>query len=126
MRGEIDGDELTEIQVYVALFTEDSTSSKPFPIRAIGYRFEHGEGPHNFFHAQHVSRFGDDHVRLPSPSWVPEIQPSFPIPATDPMELLLCSLITIYGIGEVADLVDEVTGLRRRMSNMHFLPAGSG
>jgi hypothetical protein len=71
--------------------------------RAIGMRFE---GPHEdsaahcFHHAQlwtHI-RKGVDASRIIDPdAWVPEEQPSFPLPAKNPLELVWAAAVSIYG-----------------------------
>lgn len=74
--------------------------------RAIGMRFE---GPHRdstdhcFHHAQlwtHI-RKGVDASRIIDPdAWIPEEQPSFPLPAKNPLELIWAAAVSIYGKGD--------------------------
>ncbi len=77
-------------------------------IYSLGYRFEtpHGSGTvqvgaHDFHHAQLCNKFngpGGQMKALPNcPAWLPTTQPSFPLPAHDYIELLVCLLISLYG-----------------------------
>lgn len=87
-----------EFGVRIGLFRlEDATP------RAIGIRFE---GPHEksvhhgFHHAQlwtHI-RKGVDASRIVDPqAWVPEKQPSLPLPVKNPLELIWAAAVSIYG-----------------------------
>ena len=83
---------------------------KPY---GIGFRMEtpesmnqEGEIPangeiHDFYHAQLIQRFGqrklDNKLQIHCPSWIPDSQPSFPLPADCPVTLLLCLIVTLYG-----------------------------
>lgn len=77
-------------------------------IHALGYRFEtpHGSGKkeagvHDFHHVQICREYmggGNQWKHLPNcPPWLPTSQPSFPIPASDYVELLVCLLVSLYG-----------------------------
>ena len=59
------------------------------------------EGIHDFHHAQLIRKFGqkalDCKLKIECPSWLPESQPSFPLPAECPVMLLLCLILTLYG-----------------------------
>ena len=72
-------------------------------LRAIGYRFEtrHGSGgdAHDYYHAQPVSDLKRAKIRhrLPCPGWIPDEVPAFPLRAENPIELLLCTLVSMYG-----------------------------
>ena len=59
------------------------------------------DGNHDFYHAQLIRTFGrskfDDRLQVCSPDWLPTTQPSFPLPATCPVTLLLCLIVTLYG-----------------------------
>ncbi len=58
-------------------------------------------GIHDFHHAQLIRKFGqsklDDKLQIDCPVWIPQSQPSFPLPAECPVTLLLCMIITLYG-----------------------------
>ena len=59
------------------------------------------EGIHDFHHAQLIQKFGqtklDSELQIDCPCWIPESQPSFPLPAKCPVTLLLCLIVTLYG-----------------------------
>ena len=59
------------------------------------------EGIHDFHHAQLIKKFGkkklDSKLRICCPNWIPESQPSFPLPAKCPVSLLFCLIATLYG-----------------------------
>ena len=58
-------------------------------------------GAHDFHHAQLIRKFGqkklDDKLQIDCPIWLPESQPSFPLPADCPVTMLLCLIVTLYG-----------------------------
>ena len=60
-----------------------------------------GGGIHDFHHAQLIQRFKqeqlDSKLQIDCPCWIPESQPSFPLPAECPVTLLLCLIVTLYG-----------------------------
>ena len=80
---------------------------------AVGFRMETPEsmnqstdtsdngGIHDFYHAQLIRKFDqrapDSAQGFDSPSWLPQSQPSFPLPADCPVTLLLCLIVTLYG-----------------------------
>ena len=59
------------------------------------------EGVHDFHHAQLIREFGqtqlDCNIPIDCPYWLPQSQPSFPLPAKCPVTLLLCLIVTLYG-----------------------------
>ena len=59
------------------------------------------EGAHDFHHAQLIRKFGqkklDNKLQIDCPIWLPQSQPSFPLPAECPVTLLLCLIVTLYG-----------------------------
>ena len=58
-------------------------------------------GIHDFHHAQLIQKFGqtklDSKLQIDCPSWIPETQPSFPLPANCPVKLLICLVLALYG-----------------------------
>ena len=91
--------------------------------RGIGFRMETpeslnqnvntptNEGIHDFHHAQLIRKFGqrelDRKLKIECPSWLPESQPSFPLPAECPVMLLLCLILTLYGKRYYKQFFDE-------------------
>ena len=85
-------------------------NQKPY---GIGFRLEtpesknqsetttNNEGIHDFHHAQLIKKFGKDNLdgrlQIECPDWLPETQPSFPLPAKCPVSLLFCLIATLYG-----------------------------
>jgi hypothetical protein len=68
-------------------------------------RFEaphEGSDAHEFHHAQLWTyiRKGDEASRIVDPNiWIPEDQPSFPLQAKNPLELLWSAAVSVYGKG---------------------------
>ena len=58
-------------------------------------------GIHDFYHAQLIQSFRreelNSELQIDCPCWIPESQPSFPLPAECPVTLLLCLIVTLYG-----------------------------
>ena len=58
-------------------------------------------GIHDFHHAQLIQRFRreelNSELQIDCPCWIPDSQPSFPLPAECPVTLLLCLIVTLYG-----------------------------
>lgn len=97
-------------------------NQKPDGIYGIGFRMEtpeklnndvspgtnnqsvnttNNDGIHDFHHAQLIRKFGqdklDEKLQIACPIWLPQSQPSFPLPAECPVTLLLCMFVTLYG-----------------------------
>lgn len=96
-------DEWENIRIYVLFSRLDDNEE----LQSFAMRFESPEsgrmessGLHDFFHAQlcdHISQ----NVNNICPNWVPCSQPSFPLDAKDDVSLVLCMLISIYGVRDV-------------------------
>lgn len=84
-----------QMTLHITLARAIKGDLKYFPMR-----FETGEGRHRFCHAQLGNRF-----RPTVPDWLPEKQPSFPLPAKCSVTLLLAALIALYGVDEVMRVV---------------------
>ena len=94
----------------VSLDKDDKTT-----LNGIGFRMETPEGRnhnvnttdndstgiHDFYHAQLIQQFipkqFGSKLQTKCLSWLPESQPSFPLPADCLVTLLLCIMITLYG-----------------------------
>ena len=110
---------IAKLRVMLVGLDEDR---KPDGIYGIGFRMETPErinqdvslpsnnqdtdvtnsnGTHDFHHAQLIRKFGqrklDNKLQIDCPIWLPQSQPSFPLPAECPVTLLLCMLVTLYG-----------------------------
>ena len=70
-------------------------------------------GRHDFHHAQLIRKFGQDELdnklQIDCPIWLPQSQPSFPLPAECPVTLLLCLLVTLYGGKYYNDFIEKHT-----------------
>ena len=58
------------------------------------------DGIHDFYHAQLVRKLDSklkNKLQITCPNWIPDSQPSFPLPADCPVTLLLCLIVTLYG-----------------------------
>jgi len=86
------------VRVYLGLFLLHDGK-----LKSLGFRFEtpEGEGLHNFYHAQMFIEKGPP---LPYHAWLPTSQPSFPLDAEDPVQLLLCLLTSLYGLGYLGEV----------------------
>ena len=73
----------------------------------IGFRMEKGEGEHGFYHAQLI-RDLQTGACVECPRWLPETQPSLPIHAVSSATLLLCTLLSIYGLDSFWKLINEI------------------
>lgn len=80
-------------------------------LKGIGFRFEKGDNTHNYHHVQLIQELqGVKHTSNPIVErldWLPESEPAIPIKADNPITLLLCSLISIYGLRTCYKLITE-------------------
>jgi len=92
---------IPEVGFRLALFLFDETKG----LAALGYRFEspQGEGTHHYYHAQPIRDLDWGHS-LPCPAWLPTTQPAFALDAKNALTLLVCLLITLYGLEYVGEL----------------------
>ncbi len=77
-------------------------------LKAIGFRLEEWK-THQFYHAQFISDLGPSDVanQLLCPEWIPDSQPSFPVPADCPVSLILCLLLTLYGLKDASRICND-------------------
>lgn len=103
--------QVPKISLKLCLFLFDETKK----IKALAYRFEtpegEGTGTHDYYHAQLITSFvSGNGVWCPNcRKWLPETQPAFAIDAQDPVTLLICLLVSLYGINEVGKLLKTVS-----------------
>jgi hypothetical protein len=101
---------------------------------AAGWRFEspecrgeHGErSSHGFYHAQpgHQLRTCSGDYPLPvSEGASPEGQPTFPLDAENEVDLLICLLLSVYGLNEGSELIGDMgdPALKRRLGLLRTL-----
>src|ERR1700694_1149315 len=81
-------------------------------VQAVGYRFETPEGPqgrHSYHHAQPIRAFDAAGSELPgAQSWLPTTDPTFAPDADNPISLIFCMLVSLYG----ADYMKSMVGLK--------------
>ena len=68
------------------------------------------DGIHNFYHAQLVRKLDStlkNKLQITCPNWIPDSQPSFPLPADCPVTLLLCLIVTLYGKKYYGQFLEE-------------------
>ena len=108
----------------VSLDKDDKTT-----LNGIGFRMETPDGRnrnanmacddttgnHNFYHAQLIQQFSPkqfgNKLQTECPSWLPNSQPSFPLPADCPVTLLLCLIGTIYGRKYYHEICGAIRGI---------------
>ena len=93
-------------------------------LNGLGFRMEFGKDNHGFYHAQLLRDFRTSgHERRGPPigclQWLPETQPSFPLPARNSVALILTMLISLYGTNyfEYVDAT-SVVGIERYQSDV--------
>ena len=110
----------------VTLDKDDKTT-----LKGIGFRMETPEGRgqnanttdndstgiHDFYHAQLIQQFSPkqfgDKLQTKCLSWLPESQPSFPLPADCPVTLLLCLIVTLYGGEYYTKICGRISGIEQ-------------
>jgi hypothetical protein len=107
MRCNLDQD-CSDLQLRVMLVSCRDGNS----LYGIGFRLECGAGQHDFSHSQLLRDFRTGPYQqigplIECPEWLPETQPSFPLPATNSVTLLLAMLISLYGM-EYSDYIDPL------------------
>lgn len=108
--------DIAAASIGLALLLRDGNTGNP---KAIGYRYESGDGKHNYCHIQHIRYFNDDY-QLPTEGWIPDSSPTIPIDAGGPVGLLLCVLGSLYGTKYVDQLAGKVDLRRVRHSIEHM------
>jgi len=91
------------------------TKKKPLTFQGIGYRFElgHSTSTHSYYHVQftNLADESDPKWQLPGcPVWIPTLIPRILTPARNPVSLILCILLSLYGKIEFVDKL--VSGIR--------------
>jgi hypothetical protein len=111
-----------ELRLQLALFVPHEND-----LAAIGCRFETSEGPgtHDFHHAQLFRGFyGAGGQCLPlCPPWLPTSRPAFQLKADDPVTLLVCMVISLYGLGSAGELQQASFANELKPSMQKLCPA---
>lgn len=115
------------VKFRVMLVTHDKKNNS---LKGIGFRMETPEGKnsnsktstnsrkigiHDFYHAQLIQQFSpkqyDNKLIIEGLNCIPEAQPSFPMPANCPVTLLLCLILTLYGINGYEKLCRKIRSI---------------
>ena len=85
----------------------------------IGFRFEPPEigDNHNYYHSQPCRTMGDGQSICRALE-VPQRNPTWPLPATSSLDLLLCLVLSIHGMSGLRAMKDE---FKRDRSRYHML-----
>lgn len=80
-------------------------SSRSIRDRFVGFRFEPPEtgDNHNYFHSQPCRTMGDDKP-IAGALKVPVRNPTWPLPATSSLELLICLVLSVHGMAGLSKL----------------------
>jgi hypothetical protein len=120
------GRSIPELRLRLGLFLRYGIDTK-----AIGYRFEspEGTGIHHYYHLQMIRGFSIGSPFVPDDClrWFPDSAPTFPLDVDRSVKLLLCLLISLYGVRETAVLlrdsgVDAQIGGYLSQMNCHLFP----
>lgn len=86
--------------------------------RFVGVRFEPpgDEENHSYYHSQLCSTMGDG-VAVAGALEVPERYPAWPLPAASSLELLLCLVVSVYGMADFNDLRGRIKGDKAMQQN---------
>jgi len=101
------GQACTDIKLRVMLVCRDEGK-----LCGVGFRMDRGEGLHSFYHAQLIrslepSPYAECGPSVECPHWLPETQPSFPVIADSSAALIICLLLSLYGIGGLTLVTEQ-------------------
>lgn len=105
------------VRFYVGLYCGDrplerSPTGEPL-FAGTGFRFEAPEGledepsEHGYYHAQPIDLYGLGGAPVLCQRLVSDRTPAFPLYAKRPFELLLATLISVYGRGGAQELIED-------------------
>ena len=110
---------IAQFRVMLICLEENQTTDEFY---GIGFRMEtpssmyqdscpnDNNGIHDFYHAQLVRKLDSklkNKLQITCPNWIPDSQPSFPLPADCPVTLLLCLIVTLYGKNYCGKFLEE-------------------
>jgi hypothetical protein len=89
----------------------------------VGYRFEspHAGDNHNFYHCQPCLNMGDRHDNVKEAFVRPQTNPTWPMPAENVVDLLLCIVVAAYGLSGFSDFEKELLQSREAQKNAVLL-----
>ncbi len=95
-----------EVRCYLGLFLLVEGQ-----MRSIGFRFESPEcsdtenrSAHHYYHVQMINDIGPPDSNI---GWLPTRQPAIPLDANNPVKLILCMLIGLYGLDFLGKIRNE-------------------
>ncbi|MFQ5651434.1 MAG: hypothetical protein ACE5IY_15980 [bacterium] len=116
------GRNVPEVRIKMALFFLDQWGA----LQTVGFRYESPEGAgstrtHHYYHVQLITGFHKNGTFTPNQAgyqnemkqifWstdiLPTKHPAFPLDANDPVKLLLCLLVSLYGLSYIGSLRSE-------------------
>jgi hypothetical protein len=96
-----------DLAIHIMLITNANQGQVHLPYKSVGFRIESPHKPinadagrHKFYHSQLINslNYGPWTSKIVETiDWLPLHQPSFPLWATNPVEAVLCLILTVYG-----------------------------
>lgn len=88
----------------------------------IGYRYETPEygDNHNYYHAQPCQSMGDRDEKVTQALPVPERNPTWSLAAKSSLELLLCLVVSIYGMKGLLDMKNHFSKILNENNNLEL------
>lgn len=87
-------------------------------VKGMGYRLEspEGVGRHHYYHVQLIRGFeaGEHFPPSETTEWLPDNEPTFPLDAEDSVDLLLCMILSIYGLDEFNKFISIISDNKKR------------
>lgn len=111
-----DWDDPRHFSLRVGIFCEHGGRA-----RAIGLRFESGTGRHGFWHAQFIREYDRAKYSLPTELWIPDAEPTIPVAAHSPLQLVFAFLVSMYGLDVLQQIKTEFAHLGSRVDEYHQL-----
>jgi hypothetical protein len=106
-----------KLSLRVGIFSEHGGRA-----RAIGLRFESPEtGRHAFWHAQFIREYDRAKYPLPTEDWIPDAEPTIPVTAQSPVQLIFAFLVAMYGVGVLQIIKTEFAHLGSRVDEYYKL-----
>lgn len=92
-------------------------------IKSLGYRLEspegqntQGQGVHHYYHFQMIQ------PPTCTIDWLPETQPAFPLDADHPVKLLLCLLVSLYGLDYLGTILRNAPNILDLNEHVNHFP----
>lgn len=86
----------------------------------VGFRYETPEegDNHDYYHAQPCQSMGSQENSILHALPLPQRYPTFPLAAESPLELLLCLVVSLYGVNGLSEMQAQVLGERGMQKNI--------